>query len=77
MISITPESHKLFMAFAEDACNWNNEPLLDISKEQRGNLTQLKTAGLLETFKSDGVAWVSFTDSGKKYAATNGISIEA
>jgi hypothetical protein len=34
--------------------------MLDITKEQRGNLTQLKKAGLLRTFKDEGIEWVVF-----------------
>lgn len=48
--------------------NWNGTPLLSITKEQRGNLSDLKKKGLLKTFKDEGCDWVTFTDEGYKFA---------
>ncbi len=73
-ITITEQSKTLFLAYAHDAGNWSGTPLLgegsnvDNSKEARGNLTQLKKAGLVETFRYEGAMWVKPTDAGKAYA---------
>ena len=80
MINITEASKALFLALAEDADNWGGTPLLggnvDITKEERGNLTQIKKAGLIETFTDElGECWVDFTAAGKAYALELGIEI--
>ena len=72
---MTPETKALFTTFAQDACNWSGTPLLDIAKEQRGNLSDLKKRGLIETFKDAGCDWVDFTDEGKRLAAKLGYTI--
>ena len=78
MSNITEASLKVFMAYAKDAGNWNGTPLVGGnvggSKEERGNLTQLKRAGLIETFQDDGL-WISFTEAGRALADENGINI--
>jgi len=78
-IQITETSKNLFVAYAKDAGNWSGIPLVGGnvggSKEDRGNLTQLKTAGLITTFRDEGCTWVSFTPLGREYAASLGISI--
>lgn len=45
------------------------------SKEERGNLTQLKRAGLITTFVDEGNTWIDFTDAGKAYAKENGVEL--
>jgi len=75
MITLTPASKKLFTSLAEDAVNWGGEPLLDITAEQRGNLSDLKKHGLLKTFRCDGNDWVRFTEVGIEFAEANGIEI--
>ena len=75
-MELTEESKKLFMHFAKDSFNWKGQPMLDINKEQRGNLTQLKKADLVYTFETDGCWFVGFTDKGLSYANENGIDIE-
>lgn len=78
-IQITEQSMKLFLAYADDACNWGGTPCVGCnvggSKEDRGNLTQLKKAGLIETWVDDGSTWIEFTAKGKLLAAANGIEI--
>lgn len=74
---ITEASMELFIGFAKDAGNWNNMPMLDITKEQRGNLTQLKKAGLVTTSESDDLDWVHFTKSGAALAKEFGHEVEA
>lgn len=71
-MKLTPKSLQLFLDYAADADNWSGTPLVGGnvggSKEDRGNLTQLKRAKLLTT-------WISFTDAGRAFAKENGIEI--
>ena len=80
MFSITETSKVLFLAYAKDAGNWSGQPLVGGNvggtKEDRGNITQLKKAGLLTTFASDGCAWIEFTQAGREFAQEHGITIE-
>lgn len=77
-MNITQTSLALFLDYANDAGNWSGQPLVGGnvggSKEERGNLTQLKKAGLIETFKDEGETWIIFTDAGIELAAQHGIS---
>jgi hypothetical protein len=72
---ITAESLELFIELASDAENWNGQPIVNISKEQRGNLSDLKKKGLLVTFRDEGCDWVDFTPEGKALAENHGIQI--
>lgn len=74
---LTPASEQLFISLANDAGNWNGCPMIDVTPANRGNLTQIKKAGLLTTFKDEGIIWVDFTDAGVEYAAARGITIKA
>lgn len=79
-MQITDRSKELFIAYAEDADNWGGTPLVGGnvggSKEDRGNLTQLKLADLLTTFDDgEGCIWIEFTPKGLEYAAALGIKI--
>ena len=78
-MNITNASAELFLAYAKDACNWNGTPLVGGnvggSKEERGNLTQLKRAGLITTFADEGLTWIAFTESGKAFAAEHGVKV--
>lgn len=81
-MTLTPESHALFMELAEDASYWSSMvPTggnVGMTKQQRGNLTQLKRAGLLITQREDDATWVLFTEKGVAYAKEHGVSyIEA
>jgi|LakMenE18May11ns_1017448.scaffolds.fasta_scaffold7068913_1 hypothetical protein len=79
MTNITETSLKVFLAYAADAGNWNGTPLVGGNvgggKEERGNLTQLKQKGLIETFKDEGLVWVKFTDAGKALALEHGVEV--
>lgn len=70
-INVTEKSKALFIAYAKDADNWGGTPPVGGnvggSAEDRGNLTQLKQAGVLVTFRSDGMTWVEFTEVGKQW----------
>ena len=46
---------------------------VSVSQAQKGNLSDLKKAGLLTTTLDDGCTWVDFTDAGIEYAVQNGI----
>lgn len=78
-LNITSQSLDLFLAYARDAGNWSGNPPVGGnvggSKEDRGNLTQLKRAGLIETFVSDKLTWISFTPAGVALAAQYGINV--
>jgi len=80
-IDITQASRDLFFEFARDAINWNGQPLVNgnvqMSREQRGNLTQLKRAGLLTTDTDEGCIWVQFTEVGVAFARLNGEEMPA
>ena len=71
--TLTPASVALFTALAEDAPNWSGTPMVDVSPQERGNLTALKKAGLLTTFTDAGCVFAEFTPAGAAYAATLGI----
>jgi hypothetical protein len=79
MNSITETSLNLFLEYAKDAANWNGMPLVGGNvggtKEERGNLTQLKKAGLITTIKEDDFVFIKFTDEGKKLALQHDIEI--
>lgn len=79
-IKITETSKNVFLAYAKDADNWGGTPLVGGNvgggRKERGNLTQLKTAGLIETWLDEGNTWIAFTAAGKNYAKTFGIIIE-
>jgi hypothetical protein len=77
---ITETSKALFLAYAQDAGNWSGMPLVDGNvagnTALRGNLTQLKRAGLIRTARGDkGSTWVLFTPAGIAYAATLGVDL--
>jgi hypothetical protein len=78
-LNITERSKALFLAYAKDAGNWSGTPLVGgnvgASAEDRGNLTQLKQAGLLTTDRMDGHLWVHFSDLGREYAREYGVEI--
>lgn len=67
-VHITPKSLALFIMFADDAGNWSGTPLVSLTAAQRGNLVQLKKAGLVRTFESDDQTWLAFTALGYELA---------
>ena len=78
-MKITEKSLQLFLAYARDAGNWSGSPPIGGNvggrKEDRGNITQLKRAGLLSTYENDGFAWIQFTAEGIKLAEKHGIDL--
>lgn len=77
MTDITPRSLQLFLDLADDAGNWSGMPLLGGnvggSKADRGNITQLKQAGLIKTSTDEGDTFVVFTKAGAALAEQHGI----
>lgn len=80
MVDITERSLELFLAYAADAGNWGGTPLVGGnvggSREDSGNLTQLKRAGLVTTLEDDGAVFIRFTESGRAFAAEHGVEID-
>jgi len=74
MTNLTDTTLALFDSLADDAGNWSGTPLFDGTKELRGNLTQLKRAGLVKSFMDDGNSFVSFTEAGIAFAAERGFT---
>lgn len=76
-MNITDTSKQVFTMYYNDAGNWGGTPGVGLnvggSKEERGNLTQLKQAGLIKTWNDEGVTWVGFTDAGLEYALQIGL----
>lgn len=68
-VQITADSLKVFKRHWDMRKDWFGTPLLEITKEERGNLTQLKRAGLLDTFRDEHCDFVSFTDAGEAFGA--------
>lgn len=71
-LQITEKSLEVFVMYARDAGNWSGTPCVGGnvggSKEERGNLTQLKQANLIVTWSDEGCTWIRFTESGKAVA---------
>lgn len=74
-MTLTPASLELFKSLADDAANWSGTPPAWVTKEERGNLTQLKRAGLLTTFVDEGDPFAEFTAAGVALAAEHGIDL--
>lgn len=78
-MNLTQQSKALFLEYAKDACNWSGTPLVggnvSSSQEANGNLTQLKRAGLVKTNEYDGAMWLDFTEAGKAYALSLGVTV--
>ena len=73
--TLTPASLAVFIRHAKAARDWDGTPMLEINAAERGNLTDLKRRFLLNTWTSDGIDWVAFTDAGVALAAEHGITI--
>ena len=58
MITLTPRSLELFFDYARDAGNWGGTPLVGGGREDNGNLTQLKRAGLITTGTDNGAVFI-------------------
>jgi hypothetical protein len=76
-ITLTPASAALFASLVDDAGNWSGTPIVEVSREQRGNLTDLKRAGLLTTQADGGVVFAYFTVKGVEFAKSLGLDWES
>jgi hypothetical protein len=80
--NLTPASRDLFERFAKDAPNWSGMPPVNgnfnLSKADRGNLTDLQTKGLikLKWDPEQRMHWVDFTEAGQALASEIGIDLE-
>lgn len=73
----TTATEDLFRDFAYWANEFGGNPWVEITKEQRGNLSDLKRRGLLTTAEYEpGESYVIFTPEGKKLAEELGYSTE-
>jgi len=77
--AITARSLDLFLRYARDSGNWGGTPLVGGnvggSREDSGNLTQLKRAGLVTTGEDEGAVYVHFTPAGRELAAQHDVEI--
>ena len=68
LTTLTDTSRRLFLDLYNDAPNWSGQPMLNGNVKTdvhlRGNVTDLKKHGLIETFTDEGQTWVQFTDAG-------------
>lgn len=60
MKTLTQASLNLLLNLVADSGNWSNNTMIDITSEERGNLTQLKKSGLLTTWTDEGIQWCNF-----------------
>lgn len=81
-MELTETTLKLFLAYAKDAGNWSGTPLMgaggNVSRDERaerGNVTQMKQAGLVKTFRYEGCNWIEFTPAGVEFAAKHGVTV--
>ncbi|MDC1268184.1 hypothetical protein N8Z76_00465 [Gammaproteobacteria bacterium] len=84
-MKITEKSKALFIEYAKDSGNWSGMPLVGgnvgYAPEDKGNLTHLKKLGLVTTHEDyepgqEPCSWITFTQSGRIFAATLGIEID-
>ena len=76
MTQLTPASLALFKSLADDAPNWSGTPPCWVSAADRGNLTDLKKKGLLETMVDErGDAFAFFSRAGVALAAELGFDL--
>jgi hypothetical protein len=73
MSNLTPASDQLFRALVDDAGNWSGTPIVEVTRAQKGNLTDLKRAGLLTTHSDRGIAFAYFTVTGVELAKSLGL----
>jgi hypothetical protein len=81
MANMSQKSLQLFLDYARDARNWPSQiPRLGgnvaMTKGGQGNISQLKRAGLIMSFRDDGYSYIFFTDEGIALAAKHGIKIK-
>lgn len=70
---LTAASEALFRTLVDDAGNWSGTPEVCVTAAQKGNLTDLKRAGLLTTQMDRGVSFAYFTPAGAELAKALGL----
>jgi hypothetical protein len=76
-ITLTPASAALFASLVDDAGNWSGTPIVEVTREQKGNLTDLKRVGLLTTQADRGCVFAYFTATGVELAKSLGLDWES
>jgi len=78
-VTVTAASLNLLLALVADSGNWSNNPMVNVSDSEKGNLTHLKKAGLVSTFRDEGTDWINFcfetaivTDGARTFSLTKG-----
>ena len=74
---LTAASEALFRTLVDDAGNWSGTPEVCVTAAQKGNLTDLKRAGLLTTQMDRGVSFAYFTAKGVELAKALGLDWES
>lgn len=74
---LTPETFSFFRSLVDDAGNWGGDPMIGTGSNipgnaaaHRGHLTALKKAALVTTYRDQGDTFVSFTPTGREFAAS-------
>ena len=80
-IELTTDSLKTFLAYADDAGNWSDEPWvsngnIECTKEMRGNLSDLVKKGLIQILGNGKGQFIRFTAAGAELAAGHKIAVE-
>lgn len=71
---LTPDTLDLFKDLVRWAPDWSGQPMVEVTKSQRGNLTDLKVKGLIRTFDSDGCMFAVFLPAGFDLAEQLGMT---
>lgn len=74
---MTDDSLDLFIKLAEAAEDWGGTPPINISQEQKGNLSDLKNRGLVETFEVSDRIHCRFTEAGAVLAAEYDLEVDS
>lgn len=75
-IEMTPKTEGLWRSIVGDLGNWGGDctPCYNhLTKELRGNLTDLKKRGFVKTFFSNGEEWIILTETGTQLAKEQGL----
>lgn len=71
--TLTPATEALFRALVDDAGDWSGTPIVEVTRSQKGNLTDLKEKGLLTTQADRGTVFAYFTAKGVELAKSLGL----
>jgi hypothetical protein len=73
-VYLSDESMKMFKELCEEARIWDTNPFWtpELTKHQRGNMSDLSKKGLIQTEKSEDGLLTYFTDAGIEFAKNIG-----